>query len=248
VDAAVLAGRGGKDGVVRKLKVQHRDGTTGWVNFGDVMERSPAVVVAFFWKSTAAAPVLGNSGKRYEGFVGFPKGGGKKGGWDSLRSGQGPLKVRSRYFLVYEWNRDGWPKDPRMLAPQYVDTEAKRSYSKRVFLPTAEGTVGEVAVPLRIGGWSSLQNMYETEVWAAGSRVAFIDCSEFPYGNIMPKTTIPTLYFKVKDLNDEDYCGVSPLVFWVLVPLINLLIALGYEVLVNCNKGANRYAYALRKH
>ena len=51
----------------------------------------------------------------------------------------------------------------------------------------------------------------------------------------MPKTTIPTLYFKVKGLDDDDYCGISPLVFWVLVPLINLLIDLGYEVLVNCN-------------
>ena len=45
---------------------------------------------------------------------------------------------------------------------------------------------------------------------------------------------------------DEDRCGVSPLVFWVLVPLIDLLIDLGYEVLVNCKQGANRYAYALR--
>jgi hypothetical protein len=247
VDAAVLAVRGGKDGAVRELQVRHGDGTTGWADFEDVMERSPAVVVAFFWKSTAAAPVLGNSGKRYEGFVGFPKGG-QKGGWSSLSSGLGPLKTKSRYFLKYEWNRDGWPKDPVMWAPRYVDTKAKRSYSKRVRLPTAEGTAGKVDVPLRIGGWSSLQNMYEEEVWAAGSRVAFIDCSEFPYGNIMPKTTIPTLYFKVKDLIDDERCGVSPLVFWVLVPLINLLIDLGYEVLVNCNAGANRYAYALHKH
>ena len=64
----------------------------------------------------------------------------------------------------------------------------------------------------------------------------------------MPRTTIPTLYFKVSALRDEEQCGISPLVFWVLVPLINLLIDLGYEVLVNCNAGANRYAYALRKH
>ncbi len=134
-----------------------------------------------------------------------------------------------------------------MWAPQYVATKAKRSYSDRVFLQTAEGTAGLVPVPLRIGAWSSLQNMYENEVWAAGSRVAFIDCSEYAYGALMPKTTIPTLYFKLRGLNDEDYCGVSPLVFWVLVPLINLL-NLGYEVLVNCNKSANRYAYALRKH
>jgi hypothetical protein len=246
VDAAVLAVQGGKDGAVRQLQVQHRDGTTGWVNFVDVMERSPAVVVAFFWKSTAAAPVLGNSGQRYQGFVGFPIGA-KVGRWN-LKSGQGPLKAWSRYQLQYEWNKDGWPNEPVMWAAQYEDTNEKRSYSQRVLLPTAEGAAGLVPVPLRIGAWSSLQNMYENEVWAAGSRVAFIDCSEFAYGAIMPKTTIPTLYFKVKGLNDEERCGISPLVFWVLVPLMNLLIDLGYEVLVNCNAGANRYAYALRKH
>ena len=56
----------------------------------------------------------------------------------------------------------------------------------------------------------------------------------------MPRTTIPTLYFKVSALRDEEQCGISPLVFWVLVPLINLLIDLGYEVLVNCKAGASR--------
>ncbi len=221
--------------------------TTGWADFEDVMERSPAVVVAFFWKSTATAPVLGSSGQRYQGFVGFPIGA-KGCKWTSSNSGLGPSKARSRYQLQYEWNKDGWPKEPVMWAPQYEDTNELRSYSDRVFLPTAEGVAGSVAVPLRIGAWSSLQNMYEKEVWAAGSRVAFIDCSEFAYGAIMPKTTIPTLYFKVKGLNDEERCRISPLVFWVLVPLMNLLIDLGYEVLVNCNAGANRYAYALRKH
>ena len=205
------------------------------------MERSPAAVVAFFWKSTAAPPVLGNSGKRYQGFVGFPMG--KKGKWLSLRSGEGPLKAWSRYELVYELNEGGWPNDPSTWAPEYVATQAKRSYSRHVFLPTAAGTASldvRDTIPLRIGGWASLQNLYENETWAAGSRVAFIDCSEYAYGAIMPKTTIPTLYFKVKGLDDDDYCGISPLVFWVLVPLINLLIDLGYEVLVNCKAGASR--------
>jgi hypothetical protein len=198
------------------------------------MERSPAVVVAFFWKSTAAAPVLGNSGQRYQGFVGFPIGA-KTGKWSSLKSGPGPLKARSRYQLQYEWNKDGWPKEPIVRAAQYENTDELRSYSHRVYLP------GKVEVPLRIGGLASLQNLYEQEVWAAGSKVAFIDCSEYAYGALMPRTEIPTLYFKVHGLSDDDFCGISPLVFWVLVPLIDLLINLGYEVLVNCKQGANRY-------
>ena len=57
----------------------------------------------------------------------------------------------------------------------------------------------------------------------------------------MPRTAIPTIYFKVEGVTDADGCGISPLVFWVLVPLIDLLIELGYEVLVNCKQGANRY-------
>jgi hypothetical protein len=210
------------------------------------MQYSPEVVVAFFWKTTAAAPDLGNSGQRFEGFVGFPVNKGR-GPWLSLKSGAGPLKASSRYPLVYELNEDGWSKDPTFRAYEYKDTVKERSYSTRVALPTAGGTeAGSVDVPLRIGNKSSLQNLYEHEAWAEGSRVAFIDCSEYAYGAIMPRTTIPTLYFKVQGLQDVERCGVSPLVFWVLVPLIDLLIDLGYEVLVNCKQGANRYAYALR--
>ena len=106
--------------------------------------------------------------------------------------------------------------------------------------PSEEGLAGPTAVRLQLGSIYSQQNYYEREKWKKGSKVAFIDCSDKPFGSYMPKTTIPTFYFKVSGLADSAECGISPLLFWVLVPLINMLLALGFDVLVNCNVGANR--------
>jgi hypothetical protein len=190
---------------------------------------------ASLWTGAGSVPIaLNKSGKRFKGSVNFSNG---RGSWWKLCSGEAPKKAKSNYALEHVYHESGWPLDSTHIATEYG--EWKPSYSKQVLEPS-EGLAGATEVRLQLGSIDSQQNFYEREKWKKGSKVAFIDCSDKSFGSYMPKTNIPTFYFKVSGLQDNAECGISPLLFWVLVPLINMLLDLGFDVLVNCNVGANR--------
>jgi hypothetical protein len=73
-------------------------------------------------------------------------------------------------------------------------------------------------------------------------KLAFIDFSEEPFGSHMEPTNRDTLYLHVP-FRDLANVGVAALHMFVTVPFMDMALAQGRKVLVNCKQGCNRWKY-----